>query len=27
MGEEHFEFRGGVQPGARNGNRTRVGDH
>jgi hypothetical protein len=27
MGEEHFEFRGGLQPGARNGNRTRAGDH
>lgn len=29
MAEEHFEFRGGepVPPGARNGARTRQGDH
>jgi hypothetical protein len=27
MGEDHFEFRGGVQDGVRNGNRTRAGDH
>ena len=27
MAEEHFEFRGGPQVGARNGNWTRVGDH
>ena len=27
MGEDHFEFRGGIAVGARNGTRTRVGDH
>ncbi len=27
MGEDHFEFRGGVQEGVRNGTRTRAGDH
>jgi hypothetical protein len=27
MAEEHFEFRGGQRLGARNGLRTRAGDH
>jgi hypothetical protein len=27
MAEDHFEFRGGGQLGARNGTRTRAGDH
>jgi hypothetical protein len=27
MAEEHFEFRGGLRLGARNGVRTRAGDH
>ena len=27
MAEEHFEFRGGFPLGARNGMRTRAGDH
>ena len=27
MAEEHFEFRGGPQLGARDGTRTRAGDH
>jgi hypothetical protein len=27
MGEEHFEFRGGLRAGVRNGARTRAGDH
>jgi hypothetical protein len=27
MGEEHFEFRGGLRLGGRNGVRTRAGDH
>jgi hypothetical protein len=27
MGEEHFEFRGGIRLGGRNGVRSRAGDH
>ena len=27
MAEEHFEFRGGLRLGGRNGLRTRAGDH
>ncbi|MBA3444984.1 MAG: hypothetical protein H0T58_09065 [Gemmatimonadales bacterium] len=27
MGEEHFEFRGGLLPAVRSGVRTRAGDH
>jgi len=27
MGEEHFEFRGGILLGGRNGVRSRAGDH